>query len=164
MTRRTIAAAAVAATLALPAAAAAHVTLQPPQAPAGGFARLDVRVPNEEDAKTTTKVVVQMPPGFADASYEPVAGWTVKDAKRKLATPIKTDDGDMLTEELATLTFTARPARASSPASSRTSACRSACPTSRPARSSRSRRCRPTPAARSCAGSARRAPSGRRRS
>ena len=32
-----------------PAAAAAHVTVQPSSAPAGGFARLDVRVPNERD-------------------------------------------------------------------------------------------------------------------
>ena len=29
------------------AAAGAHVTLQPDQAPAGGFTRLDVRVPND---------------------------------------------------------------------------------------------------------------------
>ena len=60
------------------------------QAPAGGFARLDVRVPNEQDAATTTKVAVQMPPGFADASsYEPVAGWTAVVATRKLATPVQ---------------------------------------------------------------------------
>ena len=98
---------AVAATLALPAAAQAHVTVQPSQAPAGGFTRLDVRVPSEDPSKPTTKVVVQMPPGFADASYAPVAGWRVTVAKRKLATPIKTDDGDTLTEELSRLTFTA---------------------------------------------------------
>ncbi len=107
MTRRTIALAAVAATLTLPAAAAAHVTLQPNEAPAGGFARLDVRVPNEEDAKDTVKVEVQLPPGFADASYEPVPGWTVKETRRKLTSPVKTDDGDTLTDELATITFTA---------------------------------------------------------
>lgn len=46
-------------------AAMAHVTLQPKQAPAGGFARLDVRVPNESDDAATTKVRVQFPPGFA---------------------------------------------------------------------------------------------------
>ena len=107
MTRRIISAAAAAATLAVPATAGAHVTLQPSEAPAGGFARVDVRVPNEEDAKATTKIVVQMPPGFADASYEPVPGWTVRETKRKLATPVTTDDGDTLTEELATISFTA---------------------------------------------------------
>jgi uncharacterized protein len=95
------------AALAVSAAAQAHVTVQPADAPAGGFARLDVRVPSEDPAKPTTKVVVQMPPGFADASYEPVAGWRTTVVKHKLATPIKAADGDTLTEELARITFTA---------------------------------------------------------
>jgi uncharacterized protein len=109
MTRTSLVAvfAAVAAVISTATAAQAHVTLQPKQAPAGGYARLDVRVPNEDDTKATTKVVVQMPPGFADASYEPVPGWRVAVAKRKLATPVKTDDGDTLTEEVDKLTFTA---------------------------------------------------------
>ena len=47
--RRSILAAAAAALLLAPAAAQAHVTLQPDTAPAGGFTRLDVRVPNERD-------------------------------------------------------------------------------------------------------------------
>jgi uncharacterized protein len=106
--RSLIAAIAVVAALTSTATAAqAHVTLQPKEAPAGGFTRLDVRVPNEDDSKATTKVVVQMPPGFAEASYEPVAGWRVAVAKRKLATPVKTDEGDTLTEEVDKLTFTA---------------------------------------------------------
>jgi uncharacterized protein len=107
MTRRTIAVTALAVMLTPPAVAGAHVTLQPSEAPAGGFARLDVRVPNEEDARNTVKVEVQMPPGFADASYERVVGWTVTETRHKLAKPIKADDGDVLTDELATITFTA---------------------------------------------------------
>ena len=104
MKRLTIAAV-TALTLGLPAAAQAHVTLQPDQAPAGGFARLDVRVPNEEEAKDTTKVQIQMPAGFAHASYEPVPGWKVDVEKTKLATPVKTDDGT-ITEEVARITWT----------------------------------------------------------
>ena len=115
MTRKTIVAALAVATLAVPAVAAAHVTLQPKEAPAGGFARLDVRVPNEEDAKDTVKVAIQMPPGFADASYEPVPGWTVSETRRKLATPIETDDGDTLTDELATIAFRAAPGKGIEP-------------------------------------------------
>jgi uncharacterized protein YcnI len=108
MRRKTLPiAAALAATLALPAAAGAHVTVQPKQAPAGGFARLDVRVPNEDPSKATTTIEVQMPPGFAEASYEPVPGWRVAVAKRKLPVPVKTDEGDTLTEEVSKLTFTA---------------------------------------------------------
>lgn len=110
MKARTIlwaAAAAIAVLAAAAATAQAHVTVQPPEAPAGGFARLDVRVPSEEPTTPTTKVEVQIPPGFADASYEPVPGWRATVAKHKLATPIKADDGDLLTEELSTITFTA---------------------------------------------------------
>ena len=79
-----ILAAALAALLTLAPVAAAHVTLQPPEAPAGGFARLDVRVPNERDNADTTKVVVQLPPGFLSVSYEPLPGWDVKLGMRKL--------------------------------------------------------------------------------
>jgi uncharacterized protein YcnI len=69
------AAAVLAAALALPATASAHVTLQPNTAPADGFTRLDVRVPNERDDAGTVKVDVQFPPGFETVSYEPRQGW-----------------------------------------------------------------------------------------
>jgi len=81
MIKRTAVLAATAALLA-PAAASAHVTLQPDSAPAGGFTRLDVRVPNERDDKGTTKVEVQFPSGFEHASYEPAAGWDVEVARK----------------------------------------------------------------------------------
>jgi periplasmic copper chaperone A len=87
-------------------AAQAHVTLQPKTAAAGAYVVEAVRVPNETDDATTTKVVVQFPDGFAGASYQPVAGWSAKVAKAKLATPIKTDDGDV-TEGVKTITWTA---------------------------------------------------------
>jgi periplasmic copper chaperone A len=103
--KKTIAVAALGAALALPAAAAAHVTVQPEQAPAGGFTRLDVRVPNERDDAGTTKVDVQMPPGFIFASYEPVPGWDVKVTKRKLDTPIEAH-GEKHSEEVGRITWT----------------------------------------------------------
>jgi uncharacterized protein len=96
-----------AALLIAPAAAEAHVTVQPTQAPAGGFTRLDVRVPDERDDASTTKVDVKFPPGFAEASYQPVPGWNVKVTKAKLAKPIQTDDGP-LTEGVSRITWTAR--------------------------------------------------------
>jgi uncharacterized protein YcnI len=101
-----VAALAAAAALAGPATASAHVTLQPSTAPAGGFTRLDVRVPNERDDSATTKVDVQMPPGFAEVSYEPRPGWTVAVQHKKLATPIKTDEGDEITEAVSRVTWT----------------------------------------------------------
>jgi periplasmic copper chaperone A len=94
------------ATLALAATAQAHVTLQPNTAVAGAYTRLDVRVPNERDDASTTKVDLQLPPGFAAASYEPVVGWSVKITKSKLAKPIMTDDGE-ITEGVSRITWTA---------------------------------------------------------
>ena len=79
--------------LLVPAVAQAHVTLQPNEAPAGGFTVLDVRVPNETDNANTTKVDVKFPPGFAEVSYQAVPDWQVKVIKEKLAKPVQTDDG-----------------------------------------------------------------------
>ena len=93
MKLRSILALVAVAALALPAAAGAHVTLQPNEAAAGSFTVLDVRVPNETEDANTTKVDVQFPPGFAEASYQPVPGWSVNVVKEKLAKPVQTDDG-----------------------------------------------------------------------
>lgn len=97
---------AVVAALALAPAAAAHVTLQPPEAPAGGFTRLDVRVPNERDNASTTKVVVQMPPGFLSVSTEPVPGWDAELTMRRLDEPVE-EFGEQVTEEVGRIAFTA---------------------------------------------------------
>src|SRR3954470_8251077 len=90
---RKLAAATAVAVLALPAAAQAHVTLQPDQAPAGAFTVLDVRVPTERDNASTAKVDVKFPAGFAAASYQAVSGWRVRVIKKTLDKPIQTDDG-----------------------------------------------------------------------
>jgi uncharacterized protein len=96
---------AVAVALVAPAAAHAHVTVQPPTAPAGGFTRLDIRVPNERDDKGTVKVDVKLPPGFLTASYESVPGWTVKVTMEKLAKPVKLHGSDV-TEQVDRITWT----------------------------------------------------------
>jgi uncharacterized protein len=90
---RNVAVATAIATLAIPAAAQAHVTVQPNAAAAGAFTVLDVRVPTERDNASTSKVDVQFPSGFAAASYQAVPGWKVRVIKKKLATPVQTDDG-----------------------------------------------------------------------
>ena len=106
--RRTIPAVIAAVALGAPAVAGAHVTLQPDSAPAGGFARLDVRVPNERDDAGTVKVAVQMPPGVATASYEPVPGWTVKVTRERLDEPIDVH-GEAVTEQVSRVTWTGDP-------------------------------------------------------
>jgi periplasmic copper chaperone A len=96
----------VACALAVPAGASAHVTLQPSEAAAEDFTVLDVRVPNERDDATTTKVDVQFPPGFVFASYQPVAGWSVDVKMAKLDKPISSH-GEKITEQVAQMTWTA---------------------------------------------------------
>src|ERR1700704_394806 len=80
--------------MAVPEMTEAHVTLQPAEAAAKAFVVEDVRVPNEDPAANVTKVSVKFPDGFAEVSYEPVPGWSVKVKKTKLATPITTDEGN----------------------------------------------------------------------
>jgi len=106
MTRnRTVVVATTIAALALPAAAQAHVTLQPSSAPAGAFMKLDVRVPTELDNASTAKVDVRFPAGFAAARYQAVPGWKVRVITKKLATPIQTDDGP-ITEGIDRMVWT----------------------------------------------------------
>ena len=99
------AAAILAVALALPAAASAHVTLQPSTAPADGFTRLDVRVPNERDDASTVKVDVQLPPGFAFVSYEPRPGWEVEVKREKAEQPIEVEGGFEVDEEIRQITW-----------------------------------------------------------
>jgi uncharacterized protein YcnI len=107
MKRITLASAVTLSALAVPTVAQAHVTVQPKSAAAGSFVVEDVRVPNETDNAVTTKLAVQFPEGFAEASYQTVPGWSVKVVKEKLATPVKTDDGEV-TEGIKTMTWTAK--------------------------------------------------------
>jgi periplasmic copper chaperone A len=102
MTMMTIATAGGA--LMLTSTASAHVALQPSEAPSQAFVREDVRVPNEQDNASTTKVDVRLPDGFLFASYAPVPGWKVKVTKEKLAKPIKTEDGEV-TEQVTRMTW-----------------------------------------------------------
>jgi periplasmic copper chaperone A len=100
-----VAAAVIAAVFALPAAASAHVTLQPPSAPAGGFTRLDVRVPNERDDAGTVKVDVQLPQPSPFVSYEPRPGWKVTLKRVKLDEPVDVE-GFEIDEGVSQVTWT----------------------------------------------------------
>jgi uncharacterized protein YcnI len=96
--------AAVAATLVIAPAAAAHVTVNPPEWEAGGFARFAVRVPNERDGADTTRVTIKFPEQVLSASFQPVEGWrrTVKMAR--LDQPIE-EEGERITERIDTVTW-----------------------------------------------------------
>jgi len=106
MQRRIAAFAVAAGALAVPAAAQAHVTVQPTSVPAGAETVLSVRVPNERDDAATVKVDVKLPPGFVSASWEAVPGWSVRAVKQKLSKPVQTDDGP-IDEQVGEIVWTA---------------------------------------------------------
>ena len=105
MKRSIIAAGAAAAVLALPAAASAHITVNPREATPGGFSVLTVRVPNERDNKGTVKVDLRLPHGVYFLSYKKVPGWKVKLTKKKLATPV-TLEGLKVDREITRVVWT----------------------------------------------------------
>jgi periplasmic copper chaperone A len=96
---------AVAGALALTPAATAHVTLNPEEWEAGGFARFAVRVPNERDNATATKVTVQFPESVVSASFMPAPGWTRTVQMAPLAEPIEEEGEEPITERIASVTW-----------------------------------------------------------
>ncbi len=96
------------AVLALAAPAFAHVTVQPGAATQGGYTAVAFRVPDESDTASTTKVEVSLPLDHPLASVRtmPLPGWTAVLEKTKLATPIKTESGQII-EAVSKITWTA---------------------------------------------------------
>jgi uncharacterized protein len=78
-------------------AAEAHVTVNPDTAGQGAYTKISFRVPNEEASANTTTLEVDLPADhpIASVSVRPVPGWTATTTTSPLATPIKTDDGDV---------------------------------------------------------------------
>jgi uncharacterized protein len=92
--------------LSIPASAQAHVSLHPNTLPTGSGPTVEVRVPNETSNARTVKVDMQVPPGFTFLMPGPVPGWSARVVEKKLAKPIKTDDGTV-TEEPTEVIWTA---------------------------------------------------------
>ena len=88
--------------------ALAHVSVNPKEATQGGYAKITIRVPNEKPNADTVKVEVNLPAStpVASVSLKPQPGWTAQTEKSKLATPLKTNDGE-LTEAITKITWTA---------------------------------------------------------
>lgn len=103
---RTLAVAAAAFVAVVP-VAAAHVSVQPGEAPKGGYAALAFRVPNERDDAGTTRVEVNLPEEHPITSVrvKPKPGWSYEMEKRTLDTPIERN-GREITEVVAKITWT----------------------------------------------------------
>jgi periplasmic copper chaperone A len=98
----------VAAILAMPSLAQAHVTVQPKTAEGGGFSVVAFRVPNERDDASTTQVRVTLPQDQPIGSVQttPVAGWKITTATRQLDKPIEMF-GEQLDTVVSEVTWTA---------------------------------------------------------
>jgi uncharacterized protein YcnI len=85
----------VAATLAFPPAALAHVSVTPETTDSGKSATIAFRVPDERDDATTTRVEVTFPTDHPLVSAMPqaVPGWTVTVQKQTLDKPVDSGDG-----------------------------------------------------------------------
>ncbi|MFG2933018.1 YcnI family copper-binding membrane protein [Streptomyces achromogenes] len=87
----------------------AHVTVQPEGTAAkGGYAVVDVKVPNERDDASTTKVEISLPADHPIASVmpQPVPGWKATVTKSKLDKPL-TMHGEKIDEAVSKVTWTA---------------------------------------------------------
>ncbi|HEU4450866.1 MAG TPA: YcnI family protein [Gaiellaceae bacterium] len=91
----------IAAAVAFPAAAAAHVTIQPDEWEPGAFARMVVRVPNESDAAATTSVSMQFPQEVLTARFQPHPL-----CEREVETEALDQPVEDVTERIATVTWT----------------------------------------------------------
>jgi len=90
--------------------AAAHVTVNPSEAAAGGFTKLTFRVPNESPTAGTIAVTVELPADhpFAYVSVKQVPGWSVVPTTTTLPAPVT--EGDLTIKEAVTsVTWTADP-------------------------------------------------------
>jgi periplasmic copper chaperone A len=98
----------VAAIVALPGIAQAHVTVQPGSAEGGGFSVVAFRVPNERDDASTTQLRVTLPENQPIGSVQttPVAGWKITTATRQLDKPIEMF-GEQLDTVVSEVTWTA---------------------------------------------------------
>jgi len=86
--------------------ATAHVTMNPREWEAGGFARFSVRVPNERTDASTTEVTVQFPENVISASFIDVEGWERTVEMATLDAPIEGEAGEEpITERLASVTW-----------------------------------------------------------
>jgi uncharacterized protein YcnI len=67
----------------------AHVTIDPPSAPAGAYQRLAFRVGHGCEGSATTAITVQIPDGVIGAKPMPKPGWTLSTTETKLAAPVQ---------------------------------------------------------------------------
>ena len=89
--------------------AAAHVTPDKSEVPAGGFTAITLTVGHGCEGSPTTQVVVQVPEGINDVTPGILPGWDIEVATEPLPEPIEDAHGEQITERESQVTFTPQP-------------------------------------------------------
>jgi uncharacterized protein len=89
--------------------ASAHVKVSGIDAVQGGSGVITFRVPSESATASTTGLLITFPAAapFTSVDVQPKAGWHATVTKKPLAHPQKDDDGDLITEYVAQVDYTA---------------------------------------------------------
>jgi uncharacterized protein YcnI len=88
--------------------AAAHVTLDTREAPAGTTLRAAFRVPHGCEGAAMTRMRVRIPDGVTAVKPMPKAGWELATVKGPLAVPVSDGHGGTVTEGVREVTWTGR--------------------------------------------------------
>lgn len=108
-TLRLAAAAGIAALGVLAAApAAAHVSADKSEVPAGGFTAVTLTVPHGCDTAATNELEIQIPASILNVTPEMVPGWDVAVEKTALAEPVEGPHGEQFTERESVVRYSAR--------------------------------------------------------
>jgi len=89
----------------LSAPAAAHVTIDPPQAIAGSYLRAAIRVPHGCGSAATERLVVQFPEGVIVARPMPVPGWRIVITRTAIVPPLDDGHGGLIRERVTGITW-----------------------------------------------------------
>lgn len=88
--------------------AAAHVTADKTEVPAGGFTAVTLTVPHGCEGSPTRQLDIQVPESILDVTPGIVAGWDVSVATEPLDEPVENDFGETLTQRERVVTYTAQ--------------------------------------------------------
>lgn len=94
--------------LGVAAPASAHVSITASTTAAGAFTVLTVSVPHGCDGSATTEVTIQIPEEISTVTPTRNAMWDVEKQTEELDPPVTDDDGNEITERVATVTYTAK--------------------------------------------------------
>jgi uncharacterized protein YcnI len=87
--------------------AAAHISPDETEVPAGAFATVTLSVPHGCDESPTRQLSIQIPESIVSVTPQVHPGWDIAVEEEPLAEPIE-DEGETITERISTVTFTAQ--------------------------------------------------------